>query len=418
MEKIYAFILFLSVSLFCETIRAQVTIGAGEKPVKGAILDIKSRAADTDNVTSYTGGIVMPRLRLQSIGTMEPIIPAGDPDLAELKALHTGLMVYNLTGDAPFREGLYVWSGTQWEAVLSDGSSSVPVVTAENGLTITPIGDYIELGGTLDANTIIDQNNNTMLFTSVASTLSVNATNFIIKGGNTGIGKKPSAGQKLDISGDTYIDGGLTVEGATSLKDADIVGTSSAQSLLVYAPDDGKKANKYLVTTGLTSLAKWSSIGGLSSIGMEPIPTGTLRFDPANTSSQAKYLNTGLGVQLPPGKWMISYSVRIVSTNLNTASTADIKPTSFRFTLLDNGLPIPNVGTGVAKPYDDCRAYPDTYYNSCSGFFVVTNSSDDDKEYYLGIKTQELGLNWPSGDVELINGSKNDAYLIPIFMSN
>lgn len=418
MEKIYALILFLSVSLFCETIRAQVTVGSGVKPVKGAILDIKSQAADTDNVTSYTGGIVMPRLRLQSIDTMEPIIPAGDPDLAELKALHTGLMVYNLTGDAPFREGLYVWSGTQWETVLSDGSSSVPVVTAENGLTITPTGGYIELGGTLDANTIIDQNNNTMLFTSVAGTLSVNATNFIIKGGNTGIGKEPSAGQKLDISGDTRINGDITVEGETGLRDVEIVGTSSAKSHLVYTPDDERKVDKYLVAIGLTGQARWCSIGGLSSIDMEPMPTGTLRFNPTDASSQANYLNTGLGVQLPPGKWMISYSVRIVSTNLNAASTADIKPTSFRFTLLDNDVPIADAGTGAAKPYDDSRAYPDTYYNSCSGFFVVTNNSDDDKEYYLGIKTQELGLNWPSGDVELINGSKNDAYLVPIFMGN
>lgn len=417
--KIYTLILLLLVSLFfqVEAVVAQVTIGSGEKPAKGSVLDVKSQAADAENMTSATGGIVMPRLRLQNINTMEPIISENDPDLNELKTLHTGLIVYNLVSDASFKEGLYVWNGTQWEAVLAEGAGNIPAVTAENGLTLAPGGDSIELGGSLDDNTTINQDNNTMLFTSTTGALSVNASDFIIKGGNTGIGKIPSQGRRLDISGDTRISGDMTVEKATGLKNVEITGTASIPSYLVYAPDDKDKANKYLVTSAGTGFARWCSIGGLSAIDTESLPANTLRFNPADVSSQTAYMNTGIKIGLPPGKWMINYSVRMVSVNLNSASTAMIRPTSFRFTLLDNGLPIPNIGTGVAKPYDDCRAYPDTYYNSLSGFFVVNNDSADDKEYYLGIKTQELGLNWP-GDVELVNTNKNDAYLIPIFMSN
>lgn len=416
--KIYTLIPLLLASLFfqVEAVVAQVTIGSGEKPAKGSVLDVKSQPVDAENITSTTGGIVMPRLQLQNINNMEPIIPVNDPDLDELKALNTGLIVYNLTSNASFKEGLYVWNGTQWEAVLADGAGSAPAVTAENGLTLTPGGDYIELGGSLlDANTTISQNNNVMLFTSTTGALSVNASDFIIKGGNTGIGKTPSLSQKLDISGDTRISGELTVEKVTGLKGVEIAGTASIPSHLVYTPNNKNKIDKFLVTSGGTGLARWSSIGGLSVLDTEPLPANTLRFSPADASSQNAYMNTGVKIELPPGKWLINYSVRMVTVNLNSASAAVIKPTSFRFTLLDNGIPIP-AGTGVTKSYDDCRAYPDTYYNSLSGFFVLNNNSIDDKEYYLGIKTQELGLNWPAGNVELINNSKNDAYLIPIFM--
>ena len=421
MKYIYMLIPLLSAILFfrAETIMAQVTIGFEAEPVKGAVLDIKTQAADADNITSATGGIVMPRMKLQSINTLEPMISIGDPDIAELKLLHTGLIVYNLTSDTSFKEGLYVWNGTQWEAVIFVGEPDREPVEAENGLTITPDGDFIELGGALDAHTTINQNNNRMNFTATGGTLSLNVTDFVIKGGNTGIGKEPFPGNKLDISGDTRIIGDMTVEGATELKDVEITGTVSAPSYLVYTPNDRKKANRYLVTAGLTDgLARWVSIGGLSAINMEPLPASTLRFDPAAASSQTTYQNTGIKIELPPGKWVINYSVRMVSLNLNTASATDIKPTSFRFTLLDNGIPIPDNGTGVVKPYDDCRAYPDTYYNALSGFFVAINDGLDDKEYYLGIKTQELGLNWPAGNVELINNSRNDAYMIPLFMGH
>ena len=420
MKKIYVLISLLSASLFfgAGSIMAQVTIGSGVEAAKGAVLDIKTQAADADNVTSMMGGVVMPRMQLQSINTLEPMISNADPDITELKRLHTGLMVYNLTDNASFKEGLYVWNGAQWEGVISAGSPPAAPVEVENGLTLTADGSFIELGGALNANTVITQNNNMMNFTATGGALSVNANDFIVQGGNTGIGKAPSSGNKLDIGGNLQINNGnMTVEGVSELRSVEIVGTSSAPSYLVYSPNDRRKANRYLVTTGATGLAKWVSIGGLSAGDMEPLPASTLRFNPADASTQTDYMNTGIKVDLPPGKWLINYSVRMISLGLNSASTASIRPTSFRFTLLDEGgVPIPYEGNGIAKPYDDSRAYPDTYFNSLSGFFVVMNDSYDDKEYSLGIKTQELGLNWPSGDVELINRNTGDAYIIPLFM--
>jgi hypothetical protein len=411
MKRIYALILWTSLFCLPGVTLAQVTVGSGEKPIKAAILDVKSYAADGDNITSGTGGIIMPRLKLQNPNTLEPIISNNDPELTELKIYHTGLVVYNLTDDANFKEGLYVWNGVRWEIIISDDATTISTVTVENGLSITLAGNYIELGGALDANTDIVQNNNAMRFTTGTGTLSVNATDFIIKGGNTGIGKEPSSTRKLDISGDTQINGDLDVKGETGLKDVEITGTSTAQSHLVYNPDNSSKEQRFLVSTGTSGLAKWRVVGGLSSANQQPLPTNTLRFNPVNQTNS--YLNTGMSVELPPGRWLISYSVRMVSLDLNGASTDNIKPTSFRFTMLDNGVPIPVTGR---KSYDDCRAYPDTYYNSYTGFIVLNNDSDLDKVYYLGIKTQEMGSNWPSGDVELINQNNNDAYLIALLM--
>ncbi|MDR0824997.1 MAG: hypothetical protein LBN74_07870 [Prevotella sp.] len=411
MKRIYALILWTSLFCLPGVTLAQVTVGSGEKPIKAAILDVKSYAADEDNITSGTGGIIMPRLKLQSPNTLEPIIPNNDPELTELKIYHTGLVVYNLTDDANFKEGLYIWNGARWEIIISDDAAGTSAVTVENGLFLTSAGDYIELGGALDANTDIVQNNNAMRFTTGTGTLSVNAADFIIKEGNTGIGKEPSSVRKLDISGDTQINGGLDVKGETGLKDVEITGTSTTQSHLVYTPDNSPKEQRFLVSTGTSGLAKWRVVGGLSFANQQSLPASTLRFNPVNQTNS--YLNTGMGVELSPGKWLINYSVRMVSLDLNSASTNNIKPTSFRFTLLENGVPIPVIGR---KAYDDCRAYPDTYYNSYTGFIVLNNDSDRDKVYYLGIKTQEMGLNWPPGDVELINGSEKDAYLIALLM--
>lgn len=409
MKHIYILILFILPVIAS----AQTTIGSGLEPVKAAILDVKTQVADDNNVTSTIGGIVMPRVKLQNIETLEPIILNNDPDLTELKRLHKGLIVYNLTDNEAFKAGLYVWKGTRWNAVILSGTNpeSTSNIEVENGLSLTPTNEYIELGGLLNANTSINQNNQTMTLTTGTGALSINETDLIIKGGNTGVGKEPSSNQKLDVAGDILVNGNLTVKEKTGLKNVEITGTNTNQSHLVYNPNNSKKEQKFLVSSGNSGDARWQTVGGLSSLDQAPLPTNTLRFIPADQTNN--YLNTGMGIELSPGKWLISYSVRMVSLNLNSASTANIQPTSFRLTMLDNGVPIPITNK---KAYDDCRAYPDTYYNSCTGFIIVNNDSDQDKVYYLGIKTQQIGLNWPSGEVELINASKNDAYLVPLLL--
>ncbi|NDV95663.1 hypothetical protein D0T84_12170 [Dysgonomonas sp. 521] len=112
-------------------LQAQVTIGSGNTPVKAALLEIKTQSPDADNVTSTTGGLGLSRVQLENKYTLEPFIKPGDAEWAagttqnETKKNHTGLMVYNLTSNLTtetepakrFRQGLYLWNGTQWNFV-------------------------------------------------------------------------------------------------------------------------------------------------------------------------------------------------------------------------------------------------------------------------------------------------------------
>jgi len=100
---------------------AQVTVGSGEHPGKAALLDIKAHKADERNVTSSRigdGGLVLPRVKLENKSELLPFIRSNDSDIINLKRLHIGLVVYNLTTpteNPDFEEDIYVWNGNNWE---------------------------------------------------------------------------------------------------------------------------------------------------------------------------------------------------------------------------------------------------------------------------------------------------------------
>ena len=157
--------------LVAGNVAAQVVIGTDTPPVKGALLELKTQEAGADNVTSTKGGLVLPRVKLVSLTTLQPFIDVNDPDWLQntttrIKEKHVGLVVYNLTTTAPFVEGLYVWDGKGWEMTSAD---------ADNGLTKN--GTDIELGGTLNRTTGITLNgNNLTVVGGMADTLIVDGT--------------------------------------------------------------------------------------------------------------------------------------------------------------------------------------------------------------------------------------------------
>jgi hypothetical protein len=153
MKKIMLFglILFISTPI----IKSQVTIGSSIDPVKGALLDLKTKDADAStNETvegNKNGGVILPRVKLVNGSTLEPLIATDSNDWSpanqdQTKKAHTGMMVYNLTDTGDFLPGAYVWDGAQW---LKE------IVNANNGLTNS--GDTIRLGGTLLDSTVINQ---------------------------------------------------------------------------------------------------------------------------------------------------------------------------------------------------------------------------------------------------------------------
>jgi hypothetical protein len=178
-----AVLLFAVTSLY-----AQVTIGLDSPPAQAGLLELKTQEADAANATSDMGGFLLTRVKLVDLNTLQPFIDTSDAGWTnianrdELKRLHTGLLVYNLTNGAGFKPGVHVWDGNKWNIT----PPAITPVTAGNGLTKT--GDTIRLGGTLTQATTLTLGANNLLLTgklaigdtsnlSSSALLEVNAAN-------------------------------------------------------------------------------------------------------------------------------------------------------------------------------------------------------------------------------------------------
>ncbi|MDR1436664.1 MAG: hypothetical protein LBI65_00955 [Candidatus Symbiothrix sp.] len=94
------------------TATAQVTIGSLEDPAKGALLDLKNQLPDNDNVTSTTGGLLLPRVKLNSLNDFSFI----QSMTSAQKKNYTGFLVYNLkvNESESLEQGIYLWNGEKW----------------------------------------------------------------------------------------------------------------------------------------------------------------------------------------------------------------------------------------------------------------------------------------------------------------
>jgi hypothetical protein len=162
MKKIILSAIILLISTLI--LKSQVTIGSIAEPGKAALLDLKTKAPGSDNVTvdvGKPGGLILPRVQLADLNTLQPFIDLGSSEWAvgtvrdNNMKWHAGMMVYNLTDNALFKPGIYFWDGNEWVAAKSTASATA--VTANNGLTKT--GDNIQLGGALSKTTTVTTGN-------------------------------------------------------------------------------------------------------------------------------------------------------------------------------------------------------------------------------------------------------------------
>lgn len=118
LNLILLFIIGLSTEL-----RAQVTIGSGLEPNKGALLDLKEKDPVNPAVDNSTAkkGLIMPRVNLTSMTSLADIDGA-----AGKEAKHTGLTVYNLSTTGGFEPGIYVWDGARWIKCGAAASAAEP----------------------------------------------------------------------------------------------------------------------------------------------------------------------------------------------------------------------------------------------------------------------------------------------------
>ncbi len=122
-------------------LQAQVTIGSGSEPAKGALLDLKENETDVDNVTT-TKGLVLPRVKITDINNLYPMFtPDGKGGYkegvkTEEDKTHIGLTVYNVDRCSANGAGLYIWNGTAWEKTTTELPSFVyKIVDPRDGNT-------------------------------------------------------------------------------------------------------------------------------------------------------------------------------------------------------------------------------------------------------------------------------------------
>lgn len=92
----------------------QVTIGSREKPIDGAILDLKENNSINNNSTK---GLILPRVNLIDGFNLYPMFATEyDKETEDLK--HTGLVVYNINHCYNKGKGPYTWTGTEWNPIF------------------------------------------------------------------------------------------------------------------------------------------------------------------------------------------------------------------------------------------------------------------------------------------------------------
>lgn len=111
--------------MYMGSANAQVTIGSGIEPEKGAILELKEFSSNANNATS-TKGIVYPRVELSDKNELYPMHwnSATGTETADyaanrnaLKKSHIGLTVFNVTETGHFTSGVHTWTGSEWRKI-------------------------------------------------------------------------------------------------------------------------------------------------------------------------------------------------------------------------------------------------------------------------------------------------------------
>jgi len=121
MKYVIPLALFLTLTL---SISAQVTIGSGNPPEEGALLDLKTlnvNDADPQDITTDDkgGGLLLPRVQL--LTKEDPFfLSSTEPKIGNKKKRLTGLLVYNMANTSDgLTSGICIWDGNEWKNIAN-----------------------------------------------------------------------------------------------------------------------------------------------------------------------------------------------------------------------------------------------------------------------------------------------------------
>ncbi|MDR1698906.1 MAG: DUF2194 domain-containing protein [Prevotellaceae bacterium] len=209
--------------------QAQVTIGADEAAVSGALLQLKEKTSVIDDSSNAYKGLLLPRVILSDKHQLFPMF-ASDPaspnptanadyslNKTALDKSHTGLIVYNLVEDESkdLCKGLNQWDGTQWVCFQSKvAQARFDAVTCAN---IVTNGSYVQGTPSTSANYLRVTLNVTKVgdYTIRVNTKTENGYSFYVSGVATSTGPMtvniPCQGTPAASKLDTLVFQGMTL---------------------------------------------------------------------------------------------------------------------------------------------------------------------------------------------------------------
>ncbi|MDL2215002.1 hypothetical protein LJC00_02290 [Dysgonomonas sp. OttesenSCG-928-M03] len=294
---------------------SQVTIGSGNTPSEGAILDINTQQPNGDNVTSPKGGMLLPRVELSTLSSLHPFISdtLATAAYGQQKKLHTGLIVYNIkpNGVKNLTSGIYQWNGAKWVLQLNSENSSNPwyEVGTTSPATSNIKDAYLSAKAVVGGATIAKINNNE------DATLTVTGGDASINEITVGKGKGAKAANTVvgdaalsaNVSGDrataigynslkvmtagndnTAI-GSTALGGLTSANNNTVIGSGAGSSLTTGSNNivignnvqlsSASSSNQINIGGTIFGTVGSSTTTGKISIGSEAVPTSNLHIE-------------------------------------------------------------------------------------------------------------------------------------------
>jgi hypothetical protein len=290
-------------------VKAQVTIGSGLEPQRGALLDVKSKEAATpggETTDENGGGILMPRVSLENINSLMPFIPVAE-QTAQIKDDHKGLIVYNLTDTGGFATGPYSWDGSRWVTFAGAGGT---VYTGMAPITLT--GNAIGLtAGTANGQVLkwngsqwvagADANDNTTYTGSTSVTLSGTE---IRRAALTGDVTSPANSNATTIANNAVTSGKILNR---TITDDDIANNTIRPERLMGSSTVGT----VLTTTTANAAPTWA-VPKSASISGQVISAGSsavvIYHGNAGSTTNQQLISSGSGIMTRAGEYVYYYN--------------------------------------------------------------------------------------------------------------